>query len=461
LESKDYEEAVIAAAFQGDANVLSALSAELAPDRFTGPRRKVYEAILDAFISDGQVNILNVAREIGPELSGKETKTELAVYQRALERLGIESLNGLPQWVRFVDDVGRLRQAQLVFHGNAKKLEDLNRAMSDIDDVDKYLAEIHAELWRIESKSGRAGYKPIADLVEMWLKRVLMGKGMTEFVPSGFPAWDETILGLPVGLTVLCGLPSMGKTQLALELAKRRAQEVMRQKRDAVVLFNSIEMAADKLITRLACSEAKVDSRKLRIGQLSDSEKKRLDTAIANLRKLPILVDDSDFVTSDMLTMQALAYSGRDIAMLAIDFAELVRDELVESEELRVSGIYRNAKAIAKDLAIPVVLLAQYNRSVSQRNSKLGDNDSIRYSGMAAIAADCILHIYSPWQLELQHREVQPPHDLPAKENMAYIICGKNREGPAGTFELMWNPTWTRWADLSEEDRLSQIMGDF
>jgi replicative DNA helicase len=193
-------------------------------------------------------------------------------------------------------------------------------------------------------------------------------------------------------------------------------------------------------------------------------ETARLDAAKLMLRGLPFLVDDSDYVTSAMLKMKAMAYSSReDTSMMITDFAELVADAGADDEtrEQQVSGIYRSHRSISRSLNIPAILLAQYNRGPMERDSKMGHNSDIRYSGMAEIAADQIIHIYSPWQLTQMQTQVQPPRDMPVIDNIAYIVCGKNRDGPIGYFRLRWQPRWTRWSDLSEPaDDFAQIIDD-
>jgi len=213
----------------------------------------------------------------------------------------------------------------------------------------------------------------------------------------------------------------------------------------------------------MACSLASVDSRKLRAGQLSSVESRRVDDAVAHLSTLPIYVDDSDYVTTKMLAMQAMSYASyKDTSMLIIDFAELIADAGAddESREQQVSGIYRGTRSIAKTLGIPVILLAQYNRGPMERDNKMGQNSDIRYSGMAEIAADQIIHIYSPWQLQQMQLNVQPPREMTIAENIAYIICGKNRDGPVGAFTMRWQPRWTRWSDLSEPQMGASIAQD-
>jgi replicative DNA helicase len=112
--------------------------------------------------------------------------------------------------------------------------------------------------------------------------------------------------------------------------------------------------------------------------------------------------------------------------------------------------VYHEAKSLANQLNIPVVLLAQYNRDVSGRPDKLAANSDIRYSAMVEILAGQIFHIYNPWQLELMGIGVEARKELPVREKRSFIITGKNKDGPSNIFEMGWEPTFTRWADPNE-----------
>lgn len=470
MKFEDYEYAILSACFNTQEaeqrRILRRLAAELQSDRFTEKRGKIYTAILDAWAHTGVVDPLTVAKELGPDLDKVGGHAELRFVKKSWERLGIESAQGLKQWAVIIDNAGRLRQMGLIVREKADQLKDFEKVLSETEDVDAFIAGFISEL-RIAQGTAKGGYEPIAVHVERW-ERVLELQAQGKMVGrllTGWRSWDQHILGLPAGkLTVLCGLPSTGKTQLAWQLAYNVAKNMKETEKKGCVVVNSLEMPGNDLVERLACALAKVDSRMLQAARIrADSDEyRRLKAEAERLKALPLYVDDSDFTTSSTLELQASIYHAESgpIRLMVVDFAELVQDERVETEELRVSGIYRKAKALSKNLGISVVLLAQYSRSVKERLNKLGTNFDIRYSGMAEIAADLILHIYNPYQLKLMHVPCYNiPKDLAVVEETAYVIIGKNKGGQTGSFRMQWVPTWTYWGDEDNEEELGG--GDF
>ncbi|MBC8462396.1 MAG: AAA family ATPase [Deltaproteobacteria bacterium] len=457
-----YEEALIASMLAPDETEctknIRMLALELPEDRFSGDRKVIYRAILDAYTQNIPIDLLTVAKQLGTSLEKVGGMPELRRINDSLVRLELYTTAGLSRWAEVVDNAGRLRQIHLILQEQAGYLQSFDKACSEIENVDEYLSDLINRLHR-EQGLLKSGYQHIAQHVDNWeryFELQCQGKVVDRLL-TGWPSWDSKTVGLPRGeLSILAGLPATGKTQLALQLGYNVASRL----KSGCVAFNSLEMTSKKLIDRLACCQAEVDSKKLQAGQLSGDEIARLQVTTDKMRQLPMYIDDSDFLTSGVIGFQASAlHSMRDkgpINLLIIDFAELVGDQRTDSEELRVSGIYREAKRIAKNLDTSVLLLAQYNRGVGMRNDKIGTNSDIRYSGMAEIAAGAIMHIYSPWQLHKMGIPVQPPPEMPIADNMAYLIVGKNKDAATGYFALDWNPTYTRWSDPMESNQLGR-----
>jgi len=458
----DFEEAILASMLAPDEaerlKNIRMVTLELPEDRLSGDRKQVYRAIVDCHINNEPVDLLTVARRLGTKLEKLGGMPELRRINDALVRLELYSTAGLPKWAEIVDNAGRLRQIHLILQEQAGFLQNFEKACSEVQNVDEYLADLINRLHR-EQGILKSGYQHITQHVDNWeryFELQCQGKVVDRLL-TGWPSWDSKTVGLPKGeLSILAGLPATGKTQLALQLGYNVATKLKK----GCVAINSLEMTSKKLIDRLSCCQAEVDSKKLQAGQLSQSEISRLRLASERLRKLPMYIDDSDFISSGVIGFQASALHSMQekgpIQLLVIDFAELVGDERTDSEELRVSGIYREAKRIAKNLNTSVLLLAQYNRGVGLRNDKIGTNSDIRYSGMAEIAAGAIFHIYSPAQLHRMGIPVQPPPEMPIEENTAFVVCGKNKDSPTGFWKMGWNPLFTKWFDLSEGTQLGR-----
>lgn len=472
MKVPDYEAAILASCFITDPveqrKIIRMLASELADDRFSEHRRLVYTAIMDCAAQGKSVDILTVANQLGPNLEKIGGMTELKFLAGSLERLGLPSVpRGLPIWAKAIDDAGQLRQIGLVASEYAYLATDYERALDQVEDVAALTAEFMSKLRQSQGLL-KAGYSPVGVHIDDWERRAaLQFQGRwTDRVRTGWSSWDRKVIGLPRGeLVILVGLPSMGKTQLALQLMRNVGLMLHRSQQPGCVAVNSLEMMGTKLIQRLACAYAEVDSRYLSAGQIAKGspEYTRLLVETARLKKLPIFIDDSDMIKSSVIELQASALQAEEgpLKLLVIDFAELVGDRRGESEELRVSGIFRRAKSIAKNLDTTVVVLSQYNRCVAERDDKLGTNFDIRYSGFAEILAGMIIQIYNPYQLRLMQTKVQPPLELPIHDNTAYLIVGKNKDAPTSHWRMEWFPKFTLWQDESGEDFGESEEGDF
>ena len=463
MEIKHYAEAVLASMLVNDVqernkNVQLILT-ELTEDKFEEANHKlVYHAILDCYQDEREIDLLNVANALGKNLDKVGGMQELRWIKDTLTRLELYSTKGLPQWAGIVDKAGRIRHIHLVLREQADYLGDFAKANTEIENVDEYLSDLISRLHR-EQGSSKHGYQSMRFLVDNWEERFsLQCEGnVVGRVLTGWKTWDSKIIGLPQGeVTVLAGLSGMGKTQLALQLGYNIAARTEK----GSVIMNSLEMSANKLIERLACCYGRVDSRKVQSGQLTRSEISKMREEVEKLQKLPFFIDDESR-TSGEIALQAYAASvdnkKKPVKLLIIDYAEMVQDKRTDSEELRVSGIYREAKNIANRLDTAVLILSQYNRGVGMRSDRIGTKSDLRYSGMAENVAGLIIHIYSPWQLDSDHPgSVQPPSELPIVDNQAYLLVDKNRDGPTGHWPMKWNPTFTRWADITEDARIGR-----
>lgn len=468
MKIEEFEQAILAAMLIPEKNVrlknVRLLTLELSEDRFApgSSHRAIYRAIQDCYVQNLPIDLLTVAKTLGSALEKVGGMQELRWIKDALVRLELHTTAGLAEWAAVVDNAGRLRQIHLILQEQAGYLSNFEKVCSEVENVDEYLADLINRLHR-EQGILKSGYQHITQHVDNWERYFELqkqGKVVTH-VATGWNCWDSKIIGLPRGeLTVLAGLPGTGKTQLVLQMA----QNVASRLKKGCVVINSLEMTSRELISRLACAQARVDSIKLRAGQASPEEIARVENAAESLRPLPIYIDDSDIASSGTIGFQASAlHSEKEkgpIRLLIVDFAELVGDSRTESEELRVSGIYRETKRIAKNLDAATVLVAQYNRGVAMRSNKKGGMYDLRYSGMAEIAASMVIHNYNVWQIYQSCKTIQPPPEMPIKEGIGYIECDKYRGGATGFWAMHWTPKYALWSDPTNTDgtRIGKIM---
>ncbi len=299
---------------------------------------------------------------------------------------------------------------------------------------------------------------------------------------TGLRDLDKKIGGLHKSdLLILAGRPAMGKTALATKIAFGAARAVLRKARDAdpnavprggVAVF-SLEMSADQLATRLLAEESRISSDNIRRGDIHQADFDRFFAASRELQALPIWIDDTPAITiSALRTRCRRLQRQRGLDLIVVDYLQLMRPAAgtkPESRVLEISQITQGLKAIAKELAVPVIALSQLSRQVESREDKRPQLSDLRESGSIEQDADMVMFIYRD-EYYLQQQEPKPiafegrdEADRQSKfeaaldqwkkrmeeaYNKADLIIAKQRHGPTGTVKLFFEAQYTRFGDL-------------
>ncbi len=265
--------------------------------------------------------------------------------------------------------------------------------------------------------------------------------------PTGFIEFDELTSGLQPGeLIIVAGRPSMGKTALGLNMAEHLA---IVEKRPA--LFFSLEMSRQQIAQRILCSRARVDAQRLRRGRHSNRDLEDLKRAAGDIGQAPLLVDDSaDLTILELRARARMAARSQDgIRAIYVDYLQLLRAPGTESRQVEVATISRGLKALAKDLQIPVVAMAQLNRGLEDkgRHGNRPRMSDLRESGAIEQDADVIalLHREAYFKRSTGEDAAPDPGVDAENQNLAELILAKQRNGPVGTIELHWNAQYTRF----------------
>ena len=258
---------------------------------------------------------------------------------------------------------------------------------------------------------------------------------------TGFKELDNLTGGLqPSSLNVLAARPAMGKTALALTIAQNAAL-----KRGASVGIFSLEMSSVQLVTRMLCSEARIDMSRLRGRQPSDRDFLRLTNAANEMSEAKIFIDDS----ASLNVMELRSKSRRLMAdhgldLLVVDYMQLMsgsdRQGGGENRQQEISSISRGLKILARELNIPVLVLSQLSRAVESRPNKRPMLSDLRESGAIEQDADLVMFIYRDEYYDEQSE----------KQGIAEVIIGKQRSGPVGTAELQFHSAHVRFNDLAK-----------
>lgn len=256
-------------------------------------------------------------------------------------------------------------------------------------------------------------------------------------VPSGFVDLDLITAGFqPSDFVVVAARPGMGKTSLCLNIA-----QYVGTKKDISVAIFSLEMSKDQVAQRMLCSEARIDAAKVRKGFIAEREWPELARAAGRLAEANIFVDDTPSISVLELRAKARRLKAeKGLGLVIVDYLQLMRGYgRPENRQQEISEISRSLKAMARELNVPVIAVSQLSRAVEQRTPKRPQLSDLRESGAIEQDADLVLFIY---------REDYYNPNTP-KKGIAEVIVAKQRNGPIGTIELMFQKDYARFENLA------------
>jgi len=289
------------------------------------------------------------------------------------------------------------------------------------------------------NNQAKAGFRKIdillAEAVDK-IEELFKTKKTVTGVSTGFADLDKKTSGLQGGdLVIVAGRPSMGKTSFAMNLVEEAAIN-----QNLPVAVFSMEMPGAQLATRMLASLSRVNSTKLRSGQLDNDDWPKLTSAMGLLQGKSIYIDDTPALSPLEIRTRSrrlAAEHEHGLGVIMVDYLQLMRgsDGMAENRNLEISNITRSLKALAKELDCPVVVLSQLNRGLEQRPNKRPIMSDLRESGAIEQDADVIMFIY-------RHEVYEPETD---QKGLAEIIIGKQRNGPIGTVRLTFLGEFTRF----------------
>ncbi len=397
------------------------------------------------------------------ELHSKGTPIDLlSLSSRLKEKETLEQAGGMSYLTEIVHGVPSSTNAKHYAEIVQKKhiMRDLinaseyvgNLGFDEEMDIEETLDKAEKKIFEVTNFTGTHKFVALKDtLVEAWerIDRLHNTKGELRGVPTGFKAIDDKLAGLQKSdLIILAARPSMGKTSLALDIARMAAIN----HKVPVGIF-SLEMSSQQLVDRMLAAESQVDAWKLRTGHnLSiDHDFKAIRDAMDRLSEAPIYIDDQP--ANNILKMRAVARrlkSEKGLGLIVVDYLQLMvptqsrnSDNMVQ----QVTEISRSLKQLARELEVPVLALSQLSRAVEQRGGEPRLSD-LRDSGSIEQDADVVMFI---------HREDKYNKDASAaRPNIAKIMIEKHRNGATGFAELYFDDKKTSFMSIEKND-----FGDF
>lgn len=318
------------------------------------------------------------------------------------------------------------------------------RCFEDRGDVENILDFAQRSIFDISENKIRPSFYSLADILTDTYKSVeeaYENKVLVTGVPTGYRQLDEKTSGFQPGdFIVIAGRPSMGKTALALNIARNATLETGQP----TAVF-SLEMSKEQLALRMLSTEARTDSSRMRGGFLSESDLARINRAAGALYDLAIYIDDSPAISAlEIRAKTRRLKMEKGLGLVIIDYLQLMRGRAsAERRDLEISEISRSMKALAKEVNVPVVALSQLNRKVEERTNKRPLLSDLRESGAIEQDADVILFIYRD---EVYNKDEDNPN-----KGTAELIVAKQRNGPIGTVRLTFLEKFTRFEDPAPE----------
>ncbi len=390
------------------------------------------------------------------ELSDRNDPVDLITLSNLLkEKKQLDPVGGTAYLASLVDNVPSA--ANIAFHARIVKekailrgligtaTEILGKSYDASADVDQVLDEAEHAIFEISERKIRPTFWPFKTVIKesiRTIEKLYERKELITGVPTGFEGIDTLTSGLQKSdLVIVAGRPSMGKTAFALNIALNAATLS-----GVPVAVFSLEMSKEQLALRMLASEAKVDSQRIRKGLLGETDWPKLIAAAGKLSEALIFIDDTPALS--VLEMKAKSRrlkAENGLGLVILDYLQLMKGGgSRDSREQEISEISRSLKALAKELAVPVIALSQLNRKVEDRTNRRPQMADLRESGAIEQDADVIAFIYRD---EVYNRTEENP-----EKGIAEIIIGKQRNGPTGTVKLAFLEKYTSFENLARTE---------
>ena len=326
--------------------------------------------------------------------------------------------------------------------------------------VEEVMNLVEKKLYEITQNNTNEDFRESKDITLAMMDEInrLKSLGNSKLIgtDTGFRNLNDKTSGFGKGdLVIIAARPAMGKTALVLNMALKAIE------RDEGVAFFSLEMPAEQLMLRLLSAKTSIPLQALRVGDLQDEQWSQLSAATDEISKKKLFVDDGGYATIHHVRskLRKLKSQHPEISVAIIDYLQLMSgDGGREGRQQEVSEISRGLKQLARELQIPIVALSQLNRGVESRDNKRPMLSDLRESGAIEQDADIILFVYrDDVYREAQEKEKEMKAKAEGKEYTsefrkksqedAEIIIGKQRNGPTGTVELVFQKNFTRFVD--------------
>ena len=424
------EQAVLGSMLADTDAVVKAIEILKPEDFYREDHKEIYSAMLELYGLGEPIDFLtlrNILQQRGTlEKVGSEMFLSTLIDS-------VPTTSNIESYVKIVEEKATLRS--LIKAAN----DILAMGYASTEEVNSIIEKTEKKIFDVLQNRNSRGYASIKDiLIDTFdnIEQLYKKKSKVSGIESGFTDLDLKTSGLnPSELIMVAARPAMGKSAFVLNIA----HHVAMNGKVPVMIF-SLEMSKEQMVNRILCSEAEVDSMKVRTGDLDSEDWIKLGKASGNLAEAPIYIDDTPGLSSAELRAKCRkAKLEKDVGLIIIDYLQLMESKgRSESRQNEISEISRSLKILAKELNVPVIALSQLSRAPESRPDHRPILSDLRESGSIEQDADIVMFLY-------RDDYYNPDTE---KKNVAEVIIAKNRSGSTGTVELAWLGKYTKFANL-------------
>ena len=428
------EQAVIGSMLTDMEAVISSIEILKPEDFYREDNKLIYTAMVNLYSRSEPIDLITVKSEL--ESMGKFDQVGGIEYLAELPEKVPTTANA-SKYIKIVEEKSTLRR--LIKTAN----EIIELGYDPTEDLEDIMEGAEKKIFNLMQDKNQKGYTAIKDvLVDSFtnLEELYNRKQHITGVPTGFIDLDYRTAGLHGSEFILIAArPAMGKSAFVLNIAANAAL-----KANVPVAIFSLEMSKEQMVNRMLCSEAMVDSNKVRTGKLEEEDWAKLAEAIGPLSEAGIYIDDTPGISITEIRARCRKLKlEKDIGLVIIDYLQLVQGSskrALGSREQEIAEISRSLKILAKELDVPVIALSQLSRAVEQRPDHRPMLSDLRESGSIEQDADIVMFLY---------RDDYYNEDS-EKKDIAEVIIAKQRSGSTGTVDLRWMGSYTKFVNLEK-----------
>ena len=434
--SIEAEQSVIGSMLMDKEAVADAVDIVAKEDFYSTQYGTMYECMVELYNEGKPIDLIMVQNR----LREKDVPPEVASLEAVKDIIAtVPTSTNIKEYAQIVHDKAVLRR---LIRANE---EIANKCYAGKEPLEEILDETEKDIFNILQQRNTGDNEPIAKVAERVLSQIEKASKTKEKitgVPSGFVDLDEKTCGFqPSDFVLLAARPSMGKTAMVLNIVRYAA---MIKQRPCMIF--SLEMSREQLVNRLFSMEATIEATKLRTGNLNDADWERLVSAVVDVSKSNLIIDDTPGISVGELRSKCRkAKLEHGLDLIVIDYLQLMSGTTSRKNENRqqeISEISRNLKGLAREMKCPVIALSQLSRAPDTRPDHRPVLSDLRESGAIEQDADLVMFLYRD---DYYNKETEHPGECE-------VIIAKHRNGPTGTVKLMWKADTTKFVSIAKHE---------